>query len=218
MDLSLNNLNFCIEIMYNFTFACDHESETMLDEFLYDNYPMPNDEWFAELKGTENDESWNGYVLSIIINPKVTLFVEFKPDETAYFFNETYLGNSGGHSFLSLLKWNEFNSIIKENKNSDLLFFLLLPLVVGELAQKEIIKKSISLKLRNTPFKENHIPELTNYLINHLIFEDDDDVMFEEHHELGLISKRRHSVRNLNNSASDIKNINKIIETAIQRA
>ena len=110
IEFSTSDLNFCIELLMSYPFACDHETESMLDEFISDNYQMPDQEWYTELTGESElhngneTKPWKGTTLQVEINEQVTLFVEYHPYETIFFFNEVYLGNTRGHFHLSLLK------------------------------------------------------------------------------------------------------------------
>lgn len=222
MELSLNDLNFCIQLMLDFPFACNHEDETMLDDFLIEHYKMPDESWFQELSGgvdpdRQEPEPWNGTVLAVKINHKTTLFVEYHPFETIYFFNGTYLGNTGGHFHLSLLSWNEFSQIIQDREKESLLFFLLLPLVVGSKSELPMIKSEIERRLKTLPFKQEHISIIAKSLCNHAVFEEDEERMFLEDPKKGIICKRNHSERNPAKDTQDIINVNVAILSAMEK-
>lgn len=222
MELSLHDLNFCIRLMIDFPFACDHESERMLDDFLIEHYEMPNEQWFQELSGGVSpdgleSEPWTGNSLNIPINEKVTLTVEYHPFETIYFFNDTYLGNTGGHFHLSLLTWNEFSQIIQDREKESLLFFLLLPLVVGSKGELSIMKQEIEKRLKELPFQQEHIPIIAKYLCNHAVFEDDENTMFLEDPKKGTVCKRNHSERSAEKNTLDLITLNVAILSAMER-
>lgn len=222
MELSLNDLNYCIRLMLDFPFACNHEDETMLYDFLTEHYEMPDEAWFKELGGEldengEEVEPWNGTGLEVKINQKVNLFVEYNPFESVYFFNDTYLGNTGGHFHLSLLTWNEFSQIIRGREHESGLFFLLLPLVVGSKNELPVIKTEIEKRLKELPFKQEHIPTIAKYLGNHCVFDDDENDMFMEDPKKGIICKRNHSERNPEKDAQELINVNVAILSAMER-
>lgn len=222
MELSLNDLNFCLQLLMDFPFACNHENETMLGEFLTEHYEMPDEAWYKELTGgTDSNnneiEPWNGTTIRLKLNEKVTLFVEHHPFETIYFFNETYLGNTGGHFHLSLLTWHEFLQIVQHREKETLLFFLLLPLVVGSNSELPTINAEIEKRLKELPFKQDHIHTIAKYLCNHCVFEDDEDRMFLEDPKKGTVCKRNHSQRNPEKDTQDIINVNVAILSAMEK-
>ena len=97
---------------------------------------------------------------------------------------------------------------------------LLLPLVVGDAAKREEIKDTILKNIFQMPlkFKEEDVPVIAEFLVSHLIFEGDEPNMFETDPELGVICKRNHSRRRKDspsNSPEEIKEINKLIKTAM---
>lgn len=222
MELSLKDLNFCIQLMMDFSFACNHESETMLDEFLAEHYRMPDEQWHQELSGGldahgQEAEPWNGTTIKLKINDKVTFFVEYHPFETIYFFNDLYLGNTGGHYHLSLFTWDEFLQITGKREKETLLFFLLLPLVVGAKQERAAIKQEIESRLQELPFQKEHVPVIAHYLVNHCSFEDDGDRMFLESPKAGTICLREHSERNPKRDIQSLISINVAILTAMEK-
>jgi hypothetical protein len=221
MEFSLNDFNYCIRLMLDFPFACNHEDETMLSDFLIEHYEMPDEAWFKELGGEldedgEEVDPSGGTELEVKINQKVSLFVEYNPFETVYFFNDTYLGNSGGHFHLSLLTWNEFSQIIRGREHESGLFFLLLPLVVGSKNELPVIKTEIEKRLKELPFKQEHIPIIAKYLGNHCVFDDDENDMFLEDPKKGTICKRNHSQRNPATDTQELINVNVAILSAME--
>ncbi len=194
----------------------------MLDDFLTEHYNMPDEHWYQELSGKvdpdgQEAEPWNGTALALKINHNVTLFVEYRPFETIYFFNDTYLGNTGGHFHLSLLTWNEFSKIIQGHEKETLLFFLLLPLVVGSKNELPVIKPEIEKRLKELAFKQEHIPTISKYLCNHAVFDDDKNDMFMEDPKKGTVCKRNHSQRNPANDTQELINVNVSILSAMER-
>jgi len=222
MELSLNDLNFCIRLLMDFPFASNEEDETMLDDFLMEHYKMPDEAWFTELSG-EVDENgveaqpWNGTTIKLKINGKVTFFVEYHPFETIYFFNDLYLGNTGGHYHLSLLTWNEFQQIVQGREKETLLFWLLLPLVIGSKTELPAITAEIERRLRELPFQEEHISILTKYLAAHLVFEEDEEQMFLEDPKKGTVCKRDNSERNPKQDTQNLINVNVAILSAMEK-
>ena len=222
MQLSPDNLNFGVELLMNFPFAYDHDSETALYDFVAEHYEMPSREWSIEFSGARDAagnevEPWDGTVLEVAINAQVALFVEFHPCETVYFFNDTYLGNTGGHFHLSLLKWDEFLRIVELREQSTLLFFLLLPLVVGSRAEAAAIRQEIAKRLEVLPFRKEHRPTIAGYLYSHTTFDDDNDQLFAEDPALGTVCHRNHSERNPANEAGAIVEVNRLIKLAGER-
>lgn len=221
MEFKLTDPQICILLLMNFPFASDPEAEQMLDEFLIENYEMPSEEWFTEVSGDvdENGEEilpFKGTVYSFVINPQVTLVVEFHPYEVIYFLNDVFIGNSGGHFMLSLFSWEEFLKIIRVRSNDTMLFFLLLPFVVGAKGAEHEIRKEIEKRLESMVFKTEHIPVIANYLVHHAIFEADKVEMFYNDPEIGIICKRNHSVRNKENEADEIARVNQLINMAME--
>ena len=217
MEFKLTDPQICILLLMNFPFAFNPDTERMLDEFLSDNYEMPSEEWLTGVFG-DVDESgaevnpWTGTVFSFVINTQVTLVVEFHPFEVVYFLNDVFIGNTGGHFMLSLLSWEEFLRIVKVGGDSAMLFFLLLPFVVGAKAEEEEIRKEIQKRLEHMVFNaDHHIPVIANYLVNHTIFVEDEPDMFYDDPELGRICKRNHSVRNKQNTVGEILKVNELI-------
>jgi len=219
MEFKLTDPQICILLLMNFPFASNPETEQMLDEFIAENYEMPSDEWLKEVSGDvdkdgEEISPWNGTVYSVVINEQVTLVVEFHTYEVVYFLNEVFIGNSGGHFMLSLLSWEEFQKIVEVGGDDTMLFFLLLPFVVGTKDQKEEIKKEIENRLQSTAFSAVHIPVIACHLVHHAIFEEDEASMFYDDPELGKIGKRNHSVRNKDNA--DVLKVNQVIDLAMR--
>jgi hypothetical protein len=220
MTLNLTDENFSINLLLNFPFAYDEDKEIMLFDFMTENFKMPTDDWFNELTGKTDEngneiEPWDGYTFFNKINKNVTFYAEFHPSETVYFFNETYLGNSGGNFRLSLLTWSELMKIVNHNKkNPSLIFLLLLPLTIGNESEKEEIEQEITKHLKQTVLNPAHFPTITNFLVKHLIFDDHEMNVFEHKKGIGLVNKRNHSERNRNNDEADLIAINEIIELA----
>lgn len=222
MELNLTNINFCINLLLHFPFAYDEDNEMMLLDFMVENYKMPSDEWFNELTG-ETDESgnevepWNGITYLYSINENVKLYVEFHPNEAIYFFNDTYLGNTGGHFHLSLLTWRELMKIVNHDKeNPSLLFFLLLPLAVGTQLEKAEIELEIRKHLSHTVLNPEHFSMISKFLCRHIIFEDNEMNIFEEKDGVGLVCNRNHSERKSTNEETELIRINEIIKLATE--
>ena len=221
MELSLNDLNFCLRLLLDFPFACRHEDETMLDDFLTEHYEMPDESWFRELSGEvdaegQETEPWNGTTIKLKINDKVTFFVEYHPFETIYFFNDLYLGNTVGHYHLSLFTWDEFLQIIGKREKETVLFFLLLPLVVGTKQQRTAIRQETERRLNELPFRKEHVAQIAQYLVNHCSFEDDEEILFLEDPKAGTVCLRENSERNPKRSIQDLITINVAILTAME--
>ncbi|TBO40569.1 Imm19 family immunity protein [Pedobacter kyonggii] len=221
MEFKLTDPQVCILLLMNFPFASDPEAEQMLDEFVAENYEIPSEEWFTEVSGDvdangEEVSPWNGTVFSFVINEEVTLVVEFHPFEVVYFLNDVFIGNSGGHFMLSLLSWQEFLKIVEVVEDDAMLFFVLLPFVVGAKGEEQEIRKEIEKHLEHMAFRAEHIPVIANFLVHHAIFNEDEPEMFYDDSELGKICKRNHSVRNKGNAAEDISRVNGLIRMAME--
>ncbi|RQO65291.1 hypothetical protein DBR43_31085 [Pedobacter sp. KBW06] len=222
MKLNLSNQDFCIYLITQFPFAADEEKETMLSDYMMAHFKMPSKEWLEELSGQTDEnggelDPWNGYTYVHEVNDKVTLFAEFHAYNTVYFFNDIYLGNSGGHVHLSLLTWTELKEII-ENDRTELspLFLLLLPLVIGNDSERTGIEAKISAVLQQTALdlNETQLGEITKMLSSHLIFGDSRKNIFTPKENIGLTTSRNHSERNEQHSDEELKQINEIISLA----
>lgn len=210
IEISLDDLDFCICLFSNFPFAANHETETMLSDFLAEHYPSPSDEYLEEFCGTESER---GMRLLVRINEDVCFIAEFHHSETVYFFNHTYIGNSGGHFRLSLLSWQEFQQMVNQVEYPHALFFLLLPLVVGKKSEASAIKTAITAQLLKLPFQENHKEIIADYLTNHCVSDSKQDPFFATK-ELGVLCRRNHSERNALNNKESILEVNRLIELA----
>ncbi len=205
----------------NFPFADNPEDETMLDEFIMENYELPGLDWFDKFTGSKSEDGeesgpWNGCSLNIRINSQVVLGIEFHPYETIFFLNHTFIGNTGGHFRLSLIKWQELKAITEGRNISDIIFMMLLPLATGNAAERKEIAMEIEKRLAHEPFpfREKDVPEIARYLTNHLVFEK--DVEYQQHPEAGTITDRNHSCRNVhNNTVEEIKAVNNLIQLAM---
>ena len=226
MELSLHNKNFYFFLLLHFPFASNDDLEMMLDEYMFENFETPSCEWFDELTGLldenkEEIEPWNGLTYVHKLNTHVTLYDEFHPLETVYFFNDTFLGNSGGNFQLSLFSWDEFQAIIRHEAQHDasLLFLLLLPLVIGTKSKRVEIEAKIQEELQKSVLQlsDEHVSHLTAFLTHHLIFDDDDKNQLIYHKDIGLVTKRNHSQRNEHHDKTDLIAINEIIALATQK-
>lgn len=217
VTLHLSDPYFCIFLLMQFPFASDGDKEMMLDEYITEHFEMPTEQWFEELCGTASkDESvaWNGTTYVYKINEAVTLYVEFHPYETVYFFNDTYLGNTGGHFHLSLFSWNELMQMISQDSvQPSLLFLLLLPLTIGN-AEEHIILQEINKQLGYSALPAEHIPAISRFLYPHLVFTDPELNVFEYKKGIGLVSARSHSERYAQRPSEDLIAINTIIAAA----
>lgn len=221
MEFSLSDPNFCIQLLMDCPFASNHEDETMLSDFLIEHYKMPDEAWHRELTGgiyfgEEETEPWNGTSLTLRINGKVNLLVEFHYFETIYFFNDLYLGNTGGHYHLSLFTWAEFLKIVQNREQENLLFFLLFPLVVGSKTELPAIEQELNRRLKELPLKQEHIPIIAKYLCGHTVFEDDEERMFLEDPQKGTVCKRNYSERSPEKDTQDLITINVAILSAME--
>lgn len=222
MKLNLSNPDFCIYLISQFPFAADDEKEMMLSDYIMEHFKMPAKEWLEELTGqTEEDgrelDPWNGYTYVHEINEKVTLFAEFHAFNTVYFFNDIYLGNTGGHFHLSLLTWTELKKIITNDKTErSPLFLLLLPLVIGNESERAEMEHKILEALQQTALDLNdgHLEQITKFLISHLIFQEREKNRLIHKEHIGLTTNRNHSERNQQHSDEELKQINEIISLA----
>lgn len=220
MNLDLSNKDFCLFLMTQFPFASNDEMEIMLSDYLFENFEMPSNEWFDELTGaTDETVPWNGYTYLHHINGHVTFYAAFHPNETIYFFNDIYLGKTGGHFHLSLLSWNELKTIVTNDQTApSLLFLLLLPLTIGNESERQEIEASISKHLAQTSLnlEKDRSEEITRFLSRHVIFSDDSQNTFEYKEKVGLTTNRNHSERNKKYSDENLVKINEVIKLALQ--
>lgn len=222
MKLNLSNPDFCKYLLSQFPFATDDEKEMMLSDYMMEHFEMPAKDWLEELSGqTEEDggepDPWIGYTYIHEVNDKVTLFAEFHSYNTVYFFNDIYLGNTGGHFHLSLLSWTELKEIIANDKaERSPLFLLLLPLVIGNESERTEIESKILEALQQTALdlNETHLGQLTKFLTRHLIFRDSPKNILLPKEHVGLTTSRNHSERNEKHSDEELKQINEIISLA----
>lgn len=204
---------------FNFPFSSIEINDRSFDDFLCMSYELPSNDWIDEFTGGTDDngrekEPWTGKSLDIKINDNVTFSVEFHAFETVYFLNDVYIGNTGGHFKLSLLSWKELINIVR---NSDILFFMMLPLAMGNKAEQAEICKEIEQRLTNPlfPFQAKDHNILAQYLTDHLILED--DVTYTEHPQAGIVCDRNHSCRNLtNNTIDEVKEVNELISLSMK--
>lgn len=218
MELSLANRNFCLFLLTQFPFASSDDLEIMLSDYLFEHFDMPSEDWFTELTGSEEEEPWNGYTYAHPLNGQVTFYAEFHPHETVYFFNDTYLGNTGGHFHLSLFSWEELKAITeKATQNRSLLFLLLLPLVVGNAAEQAEIEAEIAQHLQQTSLQLNaeQLGLITKFLSRHLIFEDHEQNVFEELKNVGPVINRSHSERSRKKEDEELAAVNETIRLAL---
>lgn len=222
MKLNLSNQDFCLYLISQFPFAADDEKEIMLTDYLMEHFEMPAKDWLEELTGqTEEDggepDPWTGYTYIHEVNDKVTLFAEFHSFNTVYFFNDIYLGNTGGHFHLSLLTWTELKEIIANDKTEGSpLFLLLLPLVIGNESEKPEIESKILEALQQTALHMNevHLEQITKFLTSHLIFGESEKNRFTPKEHIGLTTTRNHSERNEQHRDEELQQINEIISLA----
>lgn len=217
MQLHLSDKNFCLFLLTQFPFAADNEAEIMLTDYLPEHFDMPPGEWWEELTG-ETEDPWNGYTYVHRLNEAVTFFAEFHPNETVYFFNDIYLGNTGGNFHLSLLTWEELQTITgKDQTDPSLLFFLLLPLVVGSQSERPEIEAAIAARLQEMALElpADKLAAITRFLSSHLIFAEEEKNIFEHVPNAGLAINRNHSERNRGNNTEDLAGINQVINSAM---
>jgi hypothetical protein len=216
MQLHLSDKNFCLFLLTQFPFAADDETETTLTDYLPEHFDMPPAEWWEELTGATEDP-WNGYTYVHRLNETVTFFAEFHIYQTVYFFNDTYLGNTGGNFHLSLLTWKELQMIIdKDQMDPSLLFFLLLPLAVGSQSERPEIEAAIAMRLHEMALElsTDQLTAITRFLCSHLIFDEEEKNIFEHIPGIGLAINRNHSERNRQNREEDLIGVNQVINSA----
>ncbi|RAJ08644.1 immunity protein 19 of polymorphic toxin system [Chitinophaga skermanii] len=220
MEFDLNNKNLVLFLLAQFPFASNDELETMLTDYLVENFDFPTHEWIEGLTGTEEEtDNWNGYTFVHRINDEVTLFVEFHPQETIYFFNDTYLGNTGGNYRLSLLSWDELQAILQHQHNDYLLLLLLLlPLTIGRSQERTAIEANVRRLLKATALEldEVNVELFTQFIVRHLIFEEEDMNTLQYQENIGFVTNRNHSERSLSNNPVEITAVNKVITQALK--
>ncbi|NML39542.1 immunity protein 19 [Chitinophaga sp. G-6-1-13] len=218
MDLQLSDKNFCLFLLAQFPFASDHTLEMTLTDYLPENFEMPSGEWLDELTG-QADVPWDGYTYAHRLNDTVTFYAEFHPHATVYFFNDTYLGNTGGHFHLSLLSWEELQAIVNNDKTDpSLLFWMLLPLAAGNESEQPGIEAAIArhLKMMELDLQADQLSIITKFLTSHLVFSEEERNTFEYKTGVGLVTHRNHSERNCNNDAETLIKVNEVIYSAIR--
>ncbi|MBC9909910.1 Imm19 family immunity protein [Chitinophaga varians] len=218
MDLHLSDRNFCLFLLAQFPFASDDMLEMTLTDYLPEHFDMPTGEWLDELTG-KTDDPWNGHTYMHRLNASVTFYAEFHPHETVYFFNDTYLGNTGGHFHLSLLSWEELQAIVNNDATDpSLLFWLLLPLTIGKESERSGIEAAIAGHLKNTALdlQADQLETITRFVTSHLIFSEEESHAFEYKTDIGLVTHRGHSERNHHNDVGSLTKVNEVIYSAIR--
>ncbi|HEY4201001.1 MAG TPA: Imm19 family immunity protein [Devosiaceae bacterium] len=218
MQISLSDSNFCLFLLAQFPFAVDDVREITLLDYLEEHFQMPPGDWLADLTGhADVPEAWNGYTYVDQINALTTLFVEFHPNETIYFFNDVYLGRTGGHASLSLLSWAELEAIVASAKSDDLLFLTLLPLAIGNEAERPVIEGKIARAIMKMALQldDEQVSVITRFLVRHVIFPDAGKNEFHRHAQAGLTTSRNHSERSERTDEETPRNVNAAIATAI---
>lgn len=218
MDLHLSDKNCCLFLLAQLPFASDDTLEMTLTDYLPENFDMPEGEWLDALTG-KTDDPWDGYTYKHRLNELVTLYAEFHPRETVYFFNNTYLGNTGGHFRLSLLSWEELQAIVKKDTTDpSLLFWMLLPLAGGNESERPEIEAAVAGHLKNTALDldAEQLETITRFVTSHLVFSEEEMNAFEYKTGIGLVTRRNHSERNLHNDAETLIKINEVIYSAIR--
>lgn len=218
MELHLSDRNFCLFLLTQFPFASDDALETTLTDYLPENFEMPPGEWFDELTG-QTETPWDGYTYMHRLHETVTFYAEFHPHETVYFFNDTYLGNTGGHFHLSLLSWEELQSIVNNDQTDPaLLFWMLLPLTIGIASQRPDMEAVIAAHLKNTALdlQADQLDIVTQFLTSHLVFLEEEEDVLEYKTNVGLVTSRNHSERNRNNSDEDLTKLNELIASVVR--
>jgi hypothetical protein len=203
---------------YNFPNASSERDQSMIDEFIFSEYPYPSQEWYENLVGNacgNPDIPCNGVNLEFPINKDVCFIVEFHHEATRFYLNDTYMGETGGHYHLSCLKWKELLSLVESQANSLYIFFLMLPLVVALPNESKEARVEIEKYLRNLPFKNEDIPVIADYLLSHMVKKEN---AFEEKENTGTICTYNHSMRNPKcNDEVDILELNRLIIQAVNR-
>ena len=222
MQPDLSSKEFCTYLLTQFPFAVDDEKEMMLSDYVTEQLNMPSNKQIEALTGKTDESgqetaSWNGYTYVHPINAEVTFYAEFHPYNTIYFFNDTYLGNTGGHFHLSLLSWTELRQIVANDKHErSPLFLLLLPLTIGKESEKKDIADTIAEELQQTALQltKEQLEEVTKFIGRHLVFKDQGEHVLTYKEHIGLVTSRNHSERNHQHKTEELVSINEIIKLA----
>lgn len=210
-----DNNNFWLYYMASeFCWAVDDDAEMMFSDWLVERNDFPSDKWYHDFTGADK-EPWDGTTLGLKLNDNITLAIEFHANGTVYFLNDTYIGETGGHPYLSIFRWQEVKAI---TEGKDYSAFLMLPLVVGKKSEEEEIGVYIKKILCALTFiDDKDVEYITTCLLTHIIV---DENSFEEDAEFGIICTRNHSTRNPksnNNTLEDIQNLNNLIKLAMEQ-
>ena len=210
MDLNLSNPDFCRFLLAQFSFAADNVKEMTLLDYLDAQGAMPDGVWLEALTGADGST----YVATL--NDTTTFYAQFRPHGTVYFFNETYLGQSGGHAHLSLLSWSELKAILAGHDNPAL-FLLLLPLVIGREEERDAIRAAI-LKVLGAMALTLDSEALARFLLGHIIFADAAQNMVLLDAEGEVTTPRAHSERSVGADKESLHAVNAIIRQAMQQS
>lgn len=123
------------------------------------------------------------------LNDEMSFYIAFHESEIAFFLNEIYIGNLGGHFEAWFLTWEELLVFGKH----PLFFLLLLPMTGIQQDQIDEAKDQIAKHLKKISLFEKNTIYLSYCIVNGLTIDED----FYNDIETGTLNNQNHSVRNL---------------------
>jgi hypothetical protein len=150
------------------------EKDIELSEYIRTKYNLSLD-WVDEFTkyydGVLDDE--DGYVenprkVSLELNDKNLLEIEFHPGDTIFYLNKENIGCTGPHFYIHKISWVELNELIVKSIFFEDKFFLLLPMVYVDEIETDEALNMISQCLIKLPFKEEDYEIIGKCIINNI--------------------------------------------------
>jgi len=163
-------------------------------------------EWEKQFFPKNKDEEFTRFIGGKL-NENVNFLIEFQEYKIAFFLNDLYIGNLGGHFEAWFLTWDELLAF----QQFEHLFLLLLPMTAIEEYQITEAKVLIGNHLNTISKFENHSEYIAQCIINGLAI----DGKFSNQNEIGIVNNQNHSVRNIEKYPrykEDVTELNKALK------
>lgn len=175
MEIIDNNSFWIYFLCTNFPNAFDDDSDTGLNDFIYDEYEY-DDDFINEFTQYSEDIFYtnDGYVdnpNTIEIPLENHIFkIEFHAGDTVYFLDNNEIGCTGSHFVLRKISVQTFNSII-DGVQDTRIPLLILPMLALNDNEQDIanIGKIIQAGLNCINIKKEHINKITDMIISGLL-------------------------------------------------
>lgn len=168
----------------------DDEKEINIDEALEiieidrEQLSIWENEFFLQ-----NEEEARTRFIEEKLNEDITLTIEFRKFEIAFFLNGIYIGNLGGHFEAWFFTWKELLAF----QEPEYLFLLLLPMTGIEEHESDEARIVIANYLKTIPQFESNAGYIAKCILNGIRI----DGQFSCQDEIGVVSSQNHSVRNI---------------------